>query len=124
LNPCTAASTETTPDTATIDPTDRSIPLVRMTKVSPAARIALIDIDRAMLSRLSALAKLGAMAAIKATRTTRTTRMPTRSHHAAKSKVRLLSADSREDFVAVVNSVMTWLPTCWVDAGGWDWMCL
>ncbi|MDT4874389.1 hypothetical protein FQZ97_1096860 [compost metagenome] len=64
------------------------MPAARMTNVIPAARIALIEMDRAMLSRLLTLAKFGAMTTISATSATRTTRMPTRSHQYAKSKPR------------------------------------
>jgi hypothetical protein len=84
--PAMAAITATTPETAMVEPTERSIPPVRMTTVMPAARMALMEMARAMFRRLSTRLKLGAMAAIKRTSATSTMRMPTLSHQRAKSK--------------------------------------
>ncbi|MNN61995.1 hypothetical protein D3C81_1772610 [compost metagenome] len=41
--PALVSMTEITPDSASVDPTERSIPPVRITKVIPAARIAVME---------------------------------------------------------------------------------
>ena len=47
------------PHRASTEPTDRSMPAVRMTSVMPTAMMALTEVWRSMLSRLSAVKKLG-----------------------------------------------------------------
>ena len=49
---------DTTPAMATTDPTERSIPRVRMTKVMPMARIPLIEVWRSTLMMLREVRKL------------------------------------------------------------------
>jgi len=47
-----SSSAHTTPDAATMEPTDRSIPAARITKVIPAAVMARTDVCRVTLARL------------------------------------------------------------------------
>ena len=65
-----------TADTASTDPTDRSMPPVRMTTVMPVASTMLIDACRTMFSRLFSVRKLGAMNEKMMAITIRTGRMP------------------------------------------------
>src|SRR5207302_4979103 len=58
------------PARASSEPTDRSIPAVRMTKVIPAAMIALMETCRATLSRFSAVRNEGESSARAATSVT------------------------------------------------------
>ncbi|STW29463.1 Uncharacterised protein [Klebsiella michiganensis] len=53
------------------------MPLVKMTKVMPAARIALTEIERAIFSRLSTRLKFGAKVDIRISSTSRTIKIPT-----------------------------------------------
>ena len=63
-NGCPSCSSvpSTTPATATIDPTDRSIPPDRMTNVMPTATMALMLVCCAMLSRFDTVRKCGVSA--------------------------------------------------------------
>ena len=60
-----------TPLTAMIAPTDRSIPPVRITKVMPMAQMPLMDTCRSTLAMLPPVRKLGAKMLIAPNRTTK-----------------------------------------------------
>ncbi len=53
--PCTSTSAQTTPDRPTTEPTERSMPAVRITNVIPAARIAVNAFWRSTFDRFSAV---------------------------------------------------------------------
>ncbi len=67
---------ETTAHSAITEPTDRSIPPTRMTKVIPTASMVLRVISVAMLVRLSEVRNLGAVAVKMATSASRAMPMP------------------------------------------------
>jgi len=56
-SPALSVAVATMPESATTDPTDRSIPAVKMTNVMPAAMIAVIDACSDTFRRLSAVKK-------------------------------------------------------------------
>ena len=61
-----------------IEPTDRSIPRVRMTKVMPVARMPTIETCRSTLSRFGTVRKRGDRNEAAMTSSTRAAKTPTR----------------------------------------------
>ena len=66
----------TMPETDSSDPTDRSMPLARMTQVMPIARIPLIEVWRRMLTQLPQVMKLDSATASTAHSATKARKMP------------------------------------------------
>ena len=84
-----AAMPSTTPDSATIDPTDRSMPPERITNVMPTATMALMLVCWAMLSRFETVRKCGVSAHSTAHSTSRPmTRAEAARPHTALARLR------------------------------------